>query len=280
MAIKNKNFIKYFSHIERDYQINGYVLIKGFFDFNAEIFPIIKRIEGIIKIIAQKEGVLLNSDDFKENYMALLRINRKYGSIVYDAVKQLPEFISLVSSSKTINLIKTILSYDNIAIAYGGLGMRINNPNETDYLAPWHQEYPAQLRSPKGVVLWSPLVNVSEKMGPVEILERSHLDGINPVFVSKGSNANKAYLLNLRNEDKIIAKHKKVAPITEPGDVLLMDFLTVHRSGKNFSNHPLWSMQVRYFSFDEAEGKKINWTGSYNSGHDFSSVYPHFIEEV
>ena len=42
---------------------------------------------------------------------------------------------------------------------------------------------------------------------------------------------------------------------------LLIDFLTVHRSGRNRAPVPRWTMQLRYFNFAEPTGAAFGWAG-------------------
>ncbi|MEG2942015.1 MAG: hypothetical protein RR969_10620 [Thermomonas sp.] len=59
-----------------------------------------------------------------------------------------------------------------------------------------------------------------------------------------------------------------------PGDLVLVDFLTLHASGANTSRRSRWSMQFRYFNFDEAVGMSHGWKGSFAAGVDFRSIHP------
>jgi hypothetical protein len=53
-----------------------------------------------------------------------------------------------------------------------------------------------------------------------------------------------------------------------------MDFLTMHQSGENRSDKPRWSVQFRYFNFNEPLGQRIGWTGSFAANVDFRQVIP------
>ena len=51
-----------------------------------------------------------------------------------------------------------------------------------------------------------------------------------------------------------------------------MDYYTLHQSGKNQADHPRWSIQFRYFDFDNQFGREISWKGSFAEGIDFKKV--------
>ena len=51
-----------------------------------------------------------------------------------------------------------------------------------------------------------------------------------------------------------------------------MDYYTLHQSGKNKADHPRWSIQFRYFDFDNQFGRETSWQGSFAEGIDFKKV--------
>ena len=149
---------------------------------------------------------------------------------------------------------------------------RMDLPNEDKFRTFWHQEFPAQLRSSKGIVFWTPLLEVTELLGPVEICKASHTEGYKEVFNEGSGGKTGAYSLRLTNEKQLVEKFIKVAPLTKPGDLILMDYYTLHRSGKNKANHPRWSIQFRYFDFNNKFGRETSWKGSFAEGIDFKKI--------
>jgi ectoine hydroxylase-related dioxygenase (phytanoyl-CoA dioxygenase family) len=112
-------------------------------------------------------------------------------------------------------------------------------------------------------------------MGPVEIAIGSHQEGIVPVYEDGGPERQSgAYALRFENESEKLAPYAKAAPTSEPGDLILLDFLTFHRSGENLSQAPRWTMQFRYFNFANPKGISISWKGSYADGQNFSKLIP------
>ncbi len=90
------------------------------------------------------------------------------------------------------------------------------------------------------------------EMGPVQIAEGSHAEGLIPVYRdSAGLGKTGAYALFMDRVDERLAKYDVVAPLPKPGDLILMDFLTMHQGGHNVSKTPRWSIQFRYFNFAE-----------------------------
>ncbi len=268
------------------FKLNGFLIIPDFYNVKSEIEPIQKDIYKIIGLVADKYGVKINRppfspEHFDAGYIELLGHNRKYGGEIYDAVKQIPAFVRLVSSASNEALFRSLRQNSSPGIAAGGYGLRINNPFEEKFRANWHQEYPAQLRSLDGLVFWSPLVEVTEELGPVEICPTSQTEGPIPVYTVDPKNKDKqgAYSLTLENETELIKKYKRIAPLSRPSDLILMDFLLLHASGYNKSHRALWSMQFRYFNFLEATGRAHGWKGGFTAGVDFRTVHPELCKD-
>jgi hypothetical protein len=261
----------------------GYLVIREFYDLETQIAPILKSIYDIVGLCLKKHNVALKRhaftiETFDHGYQQLIQHDRNIGGVIYDAVKQIPAFQRLVSCEQNEYLFMQLRDTNNSAIAAGGSGIRIDNPREVQYQAPWHQEFPAQLRSLDGLIYWSPLRKVTTELGPVEICADSQQQGIIPVLSdSDKSGKTGAYALRLQNEENVVAKYSKTAPLSNPGDLILMDWLVLHRSGSNVSCDSRWTMQMRYFNFIEATGISLDWQGSFAAGLDFGKLIPELI---
>ncbi|MBD2315390.1 MAG: phytanoyl-CoA dioxygenase family protein [Pseudanabaena sp. M135S2SP2A07QC] len=267
-----------------DFKEHGYAVIKGFYDCRLEIEPIQYGIWKILKILFAKYHIEIESkefspDTFDYGYQKLITVNRKYGGEVYDAIKQIPAFMRLISLEKNDQIFMQLRNTNTPAIAAAGYGIRIDNPHEEKYRSLWHYEYRDQLRSIDGIVFWSPLVSLTSEMGPVQICPRSHFGGLRRSYLNDPDNPEKtgAYAMRLENEEALIAQYGIVAPLSEPGDMVLIDFLTLHSSGVNISERSRWSMQFRYFSFEDPSGININWTGCVANGIQLKDIHPELV---
>lgn len=264
-----------------EFRQNGVLVIPGFYDQASAIKPIQQGIYDIIGLLIQKYGLdierpAFSPDTFDAGYQQLIAADRGFGGEVYDAVKQIPAFMRLVSDPLHETLFAELRANSSPALAAGGYGIRIDNPYEGKFKANWHQEYPAQLRSPDGIVYWTPLVPVIPELGPVEFCLGSHRDGPVPVLTKDPRNPEKqgAYSLTLENESELLKRYEHVAPLTNPGDLIVIDFMTLHASGDNRTDRSRWTIQFRYFNFNNETGIGHGWTGSYAAGVDFRSVHP------
>lgn len=259
---------------------DGVLVIRNFYRVE-DILPIQRGIYNVIGQVMIKNGLRdtrspFNPMNFDAGYMDLIRQKRTWASEVYDAVKHIPSFVRLVAHPAHEALLRELRADAMPGVAGGGYGIRIDNPMEDKFRAMWHQEYPAQLRSLDGLVFWSPLVTVTEELGPVVFCPGSHKEGPLPVCEADPENAGRsgAYALKIKDEAEILAKYDKVAPLTEPRDLVIIDFLVLHASGFNRSDQPRWSMQFRYFNFAEQTGRSHGWRGSYAAGVDFRKIHP------
>lgn len=265
---------------------DGVLVIKNFYRIE-DIRAVQQGIYDIIGRTIRRHGFNDERDDFcgdnfDVGFRDLISLNRRWGGEIYDAVKQIPAFLRLVSLIDHERLFCELRTGATPGVAAGGYGIRIDNPYEDRYRALWHQEYPAQLRSLDGLVFWSPLVPITPQIGPISVCIGSHNEGPLPVFSNdpEGSGRVGAYSLRIVNESRYLARYPKIEPLTEPTDLMVLDFLVLHASGHNTSDRSRWSMQFRYFNFADPTGSAHGWRGSYASGVDFRDVHPElFVEE-
>ena len=258
---------------------DGFAVLEGFYDVEREVEPIRRGIHDVIGLVAADNGIELDRapyapESFDDGYLHLKDHDRALAGVVYDAVKQLAPFVRLVASAANEALFARLRGTDLVGVAGGGSGIRIDNPGEDRYRAWWHQEYPAQFRSLDGLVLWSPLRPVTSALGPVEIAVGSHREGLRRVVRDERDGRAGAYALRLADEADVVERHRVAAPLAQPGDLVVLDFLTVHRSGKNLAAVPRWTMQFRYFNLREATGRAIGWAGSFAAGRAIADVHP------
>lgn len=267
---------------------NGVVVLRGFYDVEREIRPIQYAIHQIIGLVIDRHGLAISGRErefspasFDSGYNELIRINRGYGGEVYDLVKQIPAFLRLTSSERSESLFRDLRSTNLAGIGVGSYGIRIDNPGEEQFRSQWHQEYLFQPQSVDGIVLWAPLVEITPEIGPVVYCVGSHRDGLRKC-IKHGAYASKtgAYKISLFDEENVVRQYPKQAPLTSPGDVIVMDYLTIHSSGYNRANRSRWSMQSRYFNFRDPSGMEIGWKPAVTAGTDIEKIFAdYFVEE-
>lgn len=270
---------------KKNFYDNGFIVLKNFYDIETEIRPIQKAIYQIIGLVMQRHSIsiereLFSADNFDSGYLELVAINRDYGSEVYDLVKQIPSFLRLIASDKAQELFCKLRDTDAPGIGAASYGIRIDNPFEEIFRSHWHQEFLVQPQSMDGIVFWTPLLKVTEDMGPVIVCSKSHKDGL-CMYSKTKAYANKigVYKIGINDEDAVVSRYEKIAPLTSPGDLILMDFLTIHQSGFNISDRSRWTIQSRFFNFKEETGMRIGWKASVVAGTDVEKIFPNNFTE-
>ena len=265
---------------------DGFLILRGFYDLSTEIEPIQRAIHKIIGIVIQKNALPIEHPPFRPEtfdagYQPLIAHNRKLGSEIYDAVKQIPAFVRLVVNERHDRLMMELRQTDLPGVAAGGYGIRIDNPFEEKFRANWHQDYPSQLRSIDGLVFWSSLVNLTEELGPLQIAVGSHKDGLAPMLTRDPDHPEKtgAYALRLKDETARIARYPHTRGLVSVGDLIVVDYLNLHASGFNHGTRSRWTMQMRYFNFRDPLGQSINWVGSFAAGKSIRDVHPELIAD-
>jgi hypothetical protein len=260
---------------------DGFVKVPGFYDREREIEPIQRAIYDLIGLVSDRHGLALRRRPFQpewfdEGFNELITIDRRLGSEVYDAVKMIPAFVRLAASDKSEAVMRQLRPGSLPGFISRGYGIRIDVPGEDSFRAAWHQEYLYQLRSQDGITLWSPLVRMAPELGPVIFAVGSHQCGIHTVRESVTSRPG-AYAWALEREHEIVNRYEHVAPLTEPGDLVILDFLVLHCSGFNRSRRPRWSMQMRMFNYREPQGIQLGWKGSVADGVQVRDLLPQFV---
>ena len=258
---------------------DGVLVLPGFYDLASLIEPVQRGIHDVIGQVMARHGIandrpVCEAVEFDAGYTKLIALDRAYGGEVYDAVKQIPAFMRVVTHPANERVMRELRSSCVPGLAAGGYGIRIDNPGEDRFRTLWHQEYPAQLRSLDGIVFWSPLVPITSELGPVAVCTGSHRDGPVPVRITTEAGRQGAYALSLDDESARVSRYPHQAPLTKPGDLILLDFLLLHASGHNRAQRSRWSMQFRYFNFADATGRGHAWKGSYAAGVDFRKIHP------
>jgi ectoine hydroxylase-related dioxygenase (phytanoyl-CoA dioxygenase family) len=106
-----------------------------------------------------------------------------------------------------------------------------------------HQDWRSMQGSLNSVVIWIPLVDIKKELGALEILPKSHLDGLRTDHVENGFG-----MVSLSEEEK----ERIISVEINAGDVLLFSSFLIHQSGNNITNKPRWSCHFRYNDLDES----------------------------
>lgn len=215
---------------------------------------------------------------FDDGFRELCRVNRAHGGVIYDACKRLNSVHDLAADPRFGTLSAHLMKSDLI-MSYGGYqGLRIDHPGESQYLFPWHQDFPFMQSSMDGLIYWIPLQDVDESSGCLEVVPGSHRLGIMPVKAktenfASGKQSQSLDIADLSPLDDL--PHVRVP--CRAGDVLIFNMLLAHRSRESTSEHVRWTAQVRHGNFSHADAIARDWPAGIIGGTPFPVKFPEFV---
>jgi len=260
---------------------DGFLLARGWLDVERDIVPLQRDLGRLIARAAAACGTKYNLPadpaEFDRDYLELVGSFPDVAPIVYDMAKNLVSFQRLIVSERLSEVFAQLRDTDLYGSAPGACGVRIDRPGVTRHLSPWHQEFPYQIRSLDGLTFWIPLVPITAEMGPVAVAPGSHRDGICRIVDLAGTgddDLRRGAFENLRVEGEAMIEQRYVVvqPKSIPGDLLLIDNLTLHASGDNAGTRARWSAQIRYFNFHDRYGTHVRWSGGVKHGKTLAQV--------
>ncbi len=204
--------------ILKELNTKGYLVIKNFIPRS-----VIKKNIYELNLIGKRFQKNFNIN----NYKHVQKINKKK---YHKVISRNNYLFKLALNEKIINLAKKLgCEIPIIGPSY----CRVDISVETKHQFNWHQDYPNLLGSLKMFTYWIPLTKVSDKTGSLEIIERSHKLGIFECFPK--DNKDKFSSSNMVISDKKFFNKKLKRKILNlnPGDVVVLDPLLVHRSHYN-----------------------------------------------
>lgn len=145
-------------------------------------------------------------------------------------------------------------------------------PRQTKQTIDWHQDahyspnYDPANDTPQ-ISVWIPLVPVDENSGCLQVARGSQKHGYRPMVKVERNG-----LVGLGPED--LRDIEPCSCVMRPGDVLLFNELTYHRSLENMSDGVRWSLDIRYYDARNTVLRNKNKGGYYC----FSAADPSRVE--
>jgi len=239
--INSKDFLKNPNKSINFYYQNGYLIIKKVFTKLDYKFLLDTIYYNANKFSKSKKNKI--SNDYNQTLSIInseltkLRKNDKsYFSKLYDSLQHTAALYKLCSSSKVINIVEKLLNTDKEIIGATAIQLRLDSPLDSRNKLNWHQDSAFFRQNNNGnnaMSTWIPLQKTSFDTGPLEFLEKSHKLG-NLKF--KHKNVEKYETVQKQVSDKIIKKFDLKQFELDIGDVIFLNFDTIHRSGLNKSN--------------------------------------------
>lgn len=222
-----------------DFIKNGYLIIKGL--FQPKFVERVKiDAEHLFRLQLFDKGYVEGS--FEEK---LYKFFKERQETFINCGKHIQHLISLHELSlhkKILDTIKDLgLTFPNICtrpVLY------FNTPHlatkEVFYKTPSHQDAFSMDPSSDSVVVWIPLVNVNKDLGALEIVPKSHKEGLVTVKSVEGLGVVEKY-----------SDNDFLSVELNAGDVLFFSSFLVHRSGNNITDSIRWSAHFRFNNLED-----------------------------
>lgn len=189
--------------------------------------------------------------------LALRDAGARHMARTVDRAKLAPAIARLVHGASVQSLAAELLDVppDRIGLSHPNLRADLPDHYDTEretFSLPWHQEggYFRKSVSPTGsLVFWIALDDCGPEAGCLEVLEASHLAGALPHTQAYRDPINRRYSRMSVEEETLASRPGHPFPLhhcaTRRGDVGIIDFLTVHRSGRNLTDKVRYTLLIR-----------------------------------
>ena len=191
-----------------------------------------------------KEKKPWNNDLFHEEIIKFRDENQNEFSEVYDICQSSIPLIQLITSERISEICAILLRCQPIELSQIGNMVRMDTPNDVRNKTAWHQEM--QFVYNPGLVLWIPLVEITDDVGPLHILEKSHLDGEIIIERNEIRDYTTSRVSKCEIPEKILEKYKEKIIKINKGDALFFDTKLIHSSGDNTSKRIRFTCQSRF----------------------------------
>jgi len=193
-----------------------------------------------------KEKKPLNNDLFHEEIKKFRDENSNEFSEMYDSCCSSIPVIQLVTDKRISEIAAILLRCKRTELSQFGNMVRMDTPNDVRNKTAWHQEM--QFTRNPGLVLWIPLVEITNDIGPLHVLEKSHLDG--EIIIER--NENRDYTTSRVSKceipEKVLEKYDEKVIEVNKGDALFFDTKLIHSSGDNTSKRIRLTCQLRFLN--------------------------------
>ena len=227
------------SHFEEE----GYLVRRDFFNQEVDLDPVIEEYEGVLDRLAER---LLARGEIKSVYAD--------DTPIWSG----PAVFNVLRHQRLLDLMEQLIGgeiYSN-PIQHARLKLpesRAVRDDKGDILqgaTQWHQDNGVALPEADDtdmITVWLSLWDAPIESGCLEVIPRSHRDGIIDHCPLGAA--------GFGIPDKLVEKQQAVSFPMARGDVLLLHRRTCHSSLPNLSKRVRWSFDLRYNSTDQPSGR-------------------------
>jgi phytanoyl-CoA hydroxylase len=226
--------------LRRQFHEQGFVLLRSFFP-RQDVFAVRAEARSVFVRQMLHRGIVEASDVSEAAFEAgMARFFVEQQAAFFNCGKACQHLVSLHRLSLAESLIqqlhelgveapvictRPVLSFHARALAKA----------EVHYRTPPHQDWRSMQGSLNAVVVWVPLLDVDRALGALEIIPRSHLDGLH----DSEPDAWYRHIPGTGESDFVSVE-------VSAGDALFFSAFLIHRSGNNTTDAIRWSCHFRY----------------------------------
>lgn len=232
------------NEIVKSYNENGFYIAKGLIEnsvIDSVVCSVKKHFDNQLEIL-DKDIPNNLYDSLKQLHIIDIERYKKTAGTLWRKIS----IYNLLHHESIQNFVKDNFGWGDIVIPGGQVvhiqAESLKIPNGYFGLVP-HQDFPSVQGSLDGIVIWIPLVDIDENNYPLEVIPKSHKNGILPSIEDK--NSTWEIKPEFYNEIDFI-------PVgCERGDVVFMSNFTVHRSSNNGDERLRLACSTRYDNENE-----------------------------
>ena len=240
--------------LKKNFKKNGYIIVKKIIS-NKEIISVLENIcESYFRYNPNSKFKNLSnpwhSSNFHKEFKVFQIKDPETFSEMYDSAQSSVVVSKLISSNKILNIASSLLNCQKTNLSHYQNMVRMDTPYNKKNKSAWHQE--VQFFYNPGIVFWAPLIKMTNKLGYLNLLEKSHIGGEIDYKIRNPSSYTTSRLSTCEIPKKIlhfyIKKFKKISAKVSLNDAVFFDSNLLHSSGDNTSIFTRFSCQTRFFN--------------------------------
>lgn len=240
--------------MQKDYKNQGFYVLKNFFD-KKTLFSIQLKIRKIFSLFYGSGSDFDIIDLYKKDFNLYLQCAKMCQNI--------PDLYKLYTSDFELKLQQLNLSfpvYNMRPVVH--LSSKHTASHQFYWKANAHQDWYGMRGSLDGIVAWLPIFDIKKEHGFLEVIPKSHLQGLKKHVLSGPT-------YEICEE---LEENKFESIEIELGDVLIFSAFTIHRSGINLTDEIRFALSLRFDNLEEKTFKEKKYPQSFNYVRTDSSI--------
>lgn len=236
--------------IKKFYKENGYVCVKSIVDkklINDLFYTIVDIYNKYASYKIKVKNNIYKDINFHKKLISFRKTNKRKFGLIYDDLQVTACSNYLARDPKLLKFASMLLSEKKEkTLAVSGVMTRLDCPFDQRNKLDWHQEHRYYLQNDlgkNGLFMHIPLHDVNEKSGSLKVKSKSQKEKL--IMNNPKKRKSKLESLNYNYDSKILEKYKEVSIEIKKGDLLFVNFDTLHASGFNQSKRIRFSLISR-----------------------------------